>query len=101
MKVIKAAILAAGVAVASLGMGAVANAAPLGSAAKVVTGAEHTSAQPVHYRKYKHRHYRKHRHRHYGYYRGYRGYPSLGIHIGPRYGHHHRHRHHRHHRRWR
>ena len=93
MKLIKAAILAAGVAVASLGMGAVANAASLGSAAKVVTGGEQTSAQPVHYRKYKHRHYRKHRHRHYGYYRGYRG-PRVGIYIGPRYGHYHRHRRH-------
>ena len=100
MKVIKAAILAAGVAVASLGMGAVANAAPLGSAAKVVTGADQTSAQLVHYRKHKHHHhYRKHRHRHYGYYRGYRG-PRVGIYVGPRYGHYHRHRHrhHRHHR---
>lgn len=96
MNVVKATILAATVAVASLGMGVTANAAPLSSAAKAVSATDNASVQQVHYRRYRHghRHYyrNKYRHRHYGYYRGYRG-PGVSLYIGPRYGH-------RHHRRY-
>ncbi|WP_291177628.1 hypothetical protein [Hyphomicrobium sp.] len=85
----KATIVAAALAAASLSFGGAANAAPVGSIGKAVSTqqtADHL--QQVRYRKYhKHRHYhrRGYRHRGYGYYRPYRR-PGFGIYIGPRYG---------------
>ena len=91
MKVIKATILAAALAVGSLALGGTANAGPIGSAAKAVSTIDQSNLNQVHYRRYKHRHYRKYRHNRYGYYRGYRR-PGVSIYIGPRYGYGHRHR---------
>lgn len=84
MNVVKATILAATLAAASLSLGGAASAAPVGPLAKAVS-TDQANLQQVHYRKYKHRHYRKHRHNRYGYYRGYRR-PGVSIYIGPRYG---------------
>lgn len=92
MMTIKATVLAAAMAAASLSFAGTANAAPLGAAGNAVSTADQSNLQQVHYRKYKHRHYRKHSHyrkyrgHRYGYYRGYRR-PGVSIYIGPRYGH--------------
>ena len=94
MKMIKATILAAAMAAASLSFGGAANAAPMGAAGKAAVNTEQTSnVQDVRHRRYhRHRHYhrRGYRHRGYGYYRGYRR-PGFSIYVGPRYyGHRHR-----------
>lgn len=85
MNAMKASILAAALAAASLTLGGTANASPLAGAGKAVSAEQTTNLQQVHYRKYKHRHYRKYRRNRYGYYRGYRR-PGVSIYIGPRYG---------------
>lgn len=96
----KATILAAAMAAASLSFGGAANAAPVGPIGKALA-TEQMNLQQVHYRPYRHCHRRYGRRWCHGGYRrhGYYGYgyrPGFSIFIGPRYGHYHRHRHHRH-----
>jgi len=90
MNTMKATIVAAALAAASLSFGGAVSAAPVGSLGKAVSTQQTTNdVQQVRHRKYhKYRKYhrRGYRHRGYGYYRPYRVRPSFGIYIGPRYG---------------
>lgn len=89
MNTMKATIVAAALAAASLSFGGAVHAAPVGALGKAVSTQQTANdVQQVRHRKYhKHRKYhrRGYRHRGYGYYRPYR--PGFGIYIGPRYGH--------------
>lgn len=90
MNAMRATILAAAMAAASLSFGANANAAPVGGAMGKAVSTEQTSnLEQVHNRRYhrRHRYYRRgYRNRGYGHYRGYRSRPGFSIYIGPRYG---------------
>lgn len=96
---LKATILAAALAVASLQLASPVSAAPVGPIQKGLT-TERTNLQTVDYRPYRHCHRNKWgrkwchggKHRRHGYY-GSR--PGFGVYIGRG------HRHHGHHRRWR